>query len=80
MSVFICTLMSNTPDLISYKSGINSGFFTVTFSMGISNIASNNDFSMSSFPSFANTLLNTISDVNGNFSVFLSIMIPPLLY
>ena len=72
--------MSNIPAFISYKSGINSGFFTVTFSIGISRIASSKDFSKSSFPSFANTLLNTISDVNGSFFVSFSIIIPPSYY
>ena len=70
-------MISNIPAFMSYKSGINSGFFTVTSSIGISRIASSKDFNKSSFSSFANTLLNTISDVNGNFSVFFSIMIPP---
>ena len=72
--------MSNIPAFISYKSGTNSGFFTVTFSIGISRIASNKDFNKSSFPSFANTLLNTISDVKGSFFVSFSIIIPPSYY
>ena len=52
----------------------------MTFSIGISRIASSKDFSKSSFPSFANTLLNTISDVKGSFFVSFSIIIPPLYY
>lgn len=78
--LLICTFISNIPAFISYKSGTNSGFFTVTFSIGISKIASNKDFNKSLFSSLANTLLNTISDVKGSFFVSFSIIIPPLLY
>ena len=67
MFLSISTFTSNIPALLSYKFLGNSGFFTITFCIGISNIASNNAFNISSFPSFKKTLLKTISDVNGNF-------------
>ena len=81
MFLSISTFTSNIPALLSYKFLGNSGFFTTTFCIGISNKASSNAFRISSFPSFEKTLLKTISDVNGNFLLgVLLIVIPPLLY
>ena len=80
MSLSISTFTSNTPAFSSYRFLGNSGFLTTTSFIFISNIASNNAFNISSFPSLENTLLKTISEVNGNFFLSSSIIIPPLLY